>query len=433
MSESTITTEIQQQQVEQRDTVEIQAEGDDFLEYEEEDDEEFGKYSGEVGNDEYRESIDEEEENDEGDESNQVDTYDEGDVSQVVELSDDEDEEEEDGNDEINTKSQEHEEVETNDAEEQVRKDEENNKVDYEDAKEVNADEIEVNDVNIEGNEAVPVESNNQQIDATQEDEVEIIINEKNNVETGDFEDEEMTSPSQLQKLDEFYEDDEEMTSPSQLPIIPAEPSTGETKEIAINEDLDDIITLTEDPEFGITNSTTSAPPIFINYSNQKFLLFPNDHQQNIETNDEQSSPIFEETNYSLTIEELFTELRSNETLNEIEPFLIIEEIILSITEFENLKITEDNLYSKDLTIEDFLNLFNKLKASTQDSSKIPHSLNFNISTQSRFITTFNKLVEESQSVGFDNLDIDNGVDENNKGDDDDDDDEPSVKKRRLS
>ena len=200
--------------------------------------------------------------------------------------------------------------------------------------------------------------------------------------------------------------------------------------EHTINEDLDDVITLTEDPEFAQpiepeTELTTTGEstnfqeiPIYLNYFSYKFLLFPYDE-------DPDTHCIYENEDYlQKSIEEFFALLREDQQLNEVEPFLISEEIILTIPQFENLKMTEDNLYCRDISIGDFVSLFRRLSDSTKNKTKIPKQLTFELTTQPRFITKYNALVDNSQDStngGFDHIHIEEN-----------DEDGPVSKKRKI-
>ncbi|EER34749.1 predicted protein [Candida tropicalis MYA-3404] len=200
--------------------------------------------------------------------------------------------------------------------------------------------------------------------------------------------------------------------------------------EHTINEDLDDVITLTEDPEFAQpiepeTELTTTGEstnfqkiPIYLNYFSYKFLLFPYDE-------DPDTHCIYENEDYlQKSIEEFFASLREDQQLNEVEPFLISEEIILTIPQFENLKMTEDNLYCRDISIGDFVSLFRRLSDSTKNKTKIPKQLTFELTTQPRFITKYNALVDNSQDStngGFDHIHIEEN-----------DEDGPVSKKRKI-
>ncbi|RCK55019.1 Reduced meiotic recombination protein 1 [Candida viswanathii] len=250
-----------------------------------------------------------------------------------------------------------------------------------------------------------------------EEESIEIIINEDN--EKSDYAE---TSKESV--------DDIEMTPQLQQ----TEQTEQKSTEHEINEDLDDVITLTEDPEFAQpTESATTTTtiddhkiPIYLTYSEHKFLLFPFEQEQDLPY-------IFEDIDQCYKpIEDFFVDIRENHQFNEIEPILVSEELILTIPQFESLRMTEDNVYCREIGISDFVNLFKRLSDATKDKTKIPSHLTFELTTQPRFITKYNALVDDSQDTtngGFDQID---NNEEPELLEEDDDDDEPITKKRRI-
>ncbi|RCK67045.1 Reduced meiotic recombination protein 1 [Candida viswanathii] len=250
------------------------------------------------------------------------------------------------------------------------------------------------------------------------EESIEIIINEDD-------------EKSDYAETSREYVDDIEM-------IPQLQQTEQKSTEHEINEDLDDVITLTEDPEFAqptesattTTTVTTTAIddhkiPIYLTYSEHKFLLFPFEREQDLPY-------IFEDFDQCYKpIEDFFVDIRENHQFNEIEPILVSEELILTIPQFESLRMTEDNVYCRDISISDFVNLFKRLSDATKDKTKVPSHLTFELTTQPRFITKYNSLVDDSQDTtngGFDQID-------NNEEPElleEEGDDEPITKKRRI-
>ncbi|CAI5757850.1 unnamed protein product [Candida verbasci] len=129
--------------------------------------------------------------------------------------------------------------------------------------------------------------------------------------------------------------------------------------------------------------------PIHLNYQNSTHPLFPTGSE---------TSTIFDDiSDIHISIEDLFATLRSSRLDFD---FQVCDEIVLSFPQLGKCKITEDNVYCKDLTISDFIDLFKRLCKCTKDESKIPKSINLEISTQPRFITKFNSLVENLENNG---------------------------------
>ncbi|CAK9438196.1 uncharacterized protein LODBEIA_P24670 [Lodderomyces beijingensis] len=181
---------------------------------------------------------------------------------------------------------------------------------------------------------------------------------------------------------------------------------------------LDEINTLTatsETQDEEAIEVKRASIPIYLSHHDQKFLLSPNDLAE------EGMSVIFEDKAHELlSIEDFFGTLRSCDDFD----FKVSEEIILSIPQFGGISITEDNVYCKDLTIEDFLDIYDKLCDCTDSEDKIPKFLDLKLTTQPRFITKFNSLVENVQNRGgFESI-IKAEVG---------DDDESSRKKRKLA
>lgn len=136
--------------------------------------------------------------------------------------------------------------------------------------------------------------------------------------------------------------------------------------------------------------------PIIINIAETDFLLVPFDKHRNSEIDVSHLVSLYDDNEIlKLTIEEFFGLMRTNEDLNEIHQFTVNKELVLVIPEL-NLSITEDNIYSRDITIEDFIVSFENLKSnSINDGEELVHkSISFLLTSQTRFITNFNNLTE---------------------------------------
>ncbi|KAK6878693.1 Reduced meiotic recombination protein 1 [Candida tropicalis] len=313
--------------------------------------------------------------------------------------------------------------------------------------KDVHEQVVELEDEEDEDREIAEIESKYEEIDDESEQEVhevsedqesQSILEESAYQESFNKEDEEEEEEEEVDIVIVESKEDDPVADASKdsiedIEMVPQsqqqEPALKST-EHTINEDLDDVITLTEDPEFAQpiepeTELTTTGEstnfqeiPIYLNYFSYKFLLFPYDE-------DPDTHCIYENEDYlQKSIEEFFASLREDQQLNEVEPFLISEEIILTIPQFENLKMTEDNLYCRDISIGDFVSLFRRLSDSTKNKTKIPKQLTFELTTQPRFITKYNALVDNSQDStngGFDHIHIEEN-----------DEDGPVSKKRKI-
>ncbi|EGW33047.1 uncharacterized protein SPAPADRAFT_60365 [Spathaspora passalidarum NRRL Y-27907] len=145
--------------------------------------------------------------------------------------------------------------------------------------------------------------------------------------------------------------------------------------------------------------------PVVLNLSDTEFLLFPI-NQEKCKIDCSHLVALYDSAQIQqLSIELFFQFLRSNEDLSEIFKLTNADEILLEIPELEKLEISEDNVYCKDITIRDFIEIFVRLCEGTEDQNKIPKSLNFNLRTKTRFISKFNHLVEVAgESGGFESI-----------------------------
>jgi len=145
--------------------------------------------------------------------------------------------------------------------------------------------------------------------------------------------------------------------------------------------------------------------PIIINIAETDFLLVPFDKHKNPEIDVSHLVSLYDDHEIlKLTIEDFFGLMRTNEDLNEIHQFTVDKELVLVIPELNNLSITEDNIYSRDITIEDFVESFENLKSNSINAGEeiIQNSISFLLTSQTRFITNFNNLSERiREGKGF--------------------------------
>lgn len=152
--------------------------------------------------------------------------------------------------------------------------------------------------------------------------------------------------------------------------------------------------------------------PIIINIAETDFLLVPFDKHRNSEIDVSHLVSLYDDNEIlKLTLEEFFGLMRTNEDLNEIHQFTVNKELVLVIPEL-NLSITEDNIYSRDITIEDFIVSFENLKYNSINDEKLVHkSISFLLTSQTRFITNFNNLTESiRKGKGFDCVNLEHSA-----------------------
>lgn len=156
-----------------------------------------------------------------------------------------------------------------------------------------------------------------------------------------------------------------------------------------------------------------STFPIIINIAETDFLLVPFDKHRDPEIDVSHLVSLYDDNEIlKLTIEEFFGLMRTNEDLNEIHQFTVNKELVLVIPEL-NLSITEDNIYSRDITIEDFIVSFENLNSnSINDGEELVYkSLSFLLTSQTRFITNFNNLTESiRRGKGFNCVSLENSA-----------------------
>lgn len=128
--------------------------------------------------------------------------------------------------------------------------------------------------------------------------------------------------------------------------------------------------------------------PVVVSIRGDEYLLAPH------EGADAELIPLFEDDVVFLSIEELFLALRKNEDLMELYDFQVGDELTLRIDELGGISITEDNVYSRDIRVEDFTRAFTTLQENSTNEEAVPSKLTICINTQPRFITHFNQLSE---------------------------------------
>lgn len=145
--------------------------------------------------------------------------------------------------------------------------------------------------------------------------------------------------------------------------------------------------------------------PLIVKVIDAEFLLCPVDHTASRMDCSLLVSLCDNLAVLKFTLEEFFEFIRLHEDLKEIHEFPISEEIVFDIPEL-NIRITEDNLYAREVTLDDFIGMFTRLSNATKDETLIPTKISFIVSTQSRFITNFNDISEAIRlQKGFESID----------------------------
>lgn len=180
-----------------------------------------------------------------------------------------------------------------------------------------------------------------------------------------------------------------------------------ETNEFDISNDVITIEESTAPPmeENKDKNSLDDIPmPIFIRISGDDYLLIPFYKPTKLDL--EGLVALFDDSSVlGQSTDDFFGSLRDNEDLVDLYNFEENEELILIIPELGNLSITEDNIYSRDIGIWDFVKAFMSLKMNSKDDTSVPPRMTLEVSTQRRFITKFNKLAESVNSgKGFNDI-----------------------------
>ncbi|RLV95677.1 hypothetical protein JA1_000895 [Spathaspora sp. JA1] len=239
--------------------------------------------------------------------------------------------------------------------------------------------------------------------DVLREDSVEETKDDEESGEENDEEYDDENDTNQENTEISLQEEDAELGNQSGIPVNEIESSESEDEDTLANGDDNhaEIISIGSDiPEkensWLQSRQTFDHIPVVLNLLNTEFLLFPmNQEKCNIDCSHLVSLYDNIECQH-LTIELFFQFLRNNEDLSEVYKLTNDDEILLEIPELNGLEISEDNVYCKDITICDFIELFIRLNQGEK--------LTFNVSLKERFISKFNHLVEvarESQKRGL--------------------------------
>lgn len=151
-------------------------------------------------------------------------------------------------------------------------------------------------------------------------------------------------------------------------------------------------------------------------------------------------APFFEKSNYILedmislfsmdeisgkTLDQFFQLLRGNGDLIDAYNFNVEDELRIDIPELA-LSVTEDNVFTREMKLDDLLNCFYDLKANseaTENTDNVPDKLTIFISMQQRFVSRYQKLQRLAAERGtFAQVNVRKH-----------DEAEPSQKKRKLS
>ncbi|CAH2353077.1 hypothetical protein CLIB1423_09S02278 [[Candida] railenensis] len=263
-------------------------------------------------------------------------------------------------------------------------------------------------DNNITDTVGKPEESNSNGPQLAEEGKGENIRNDKNNKNATD-------NGKEADELDEYHDETEELLDgkvhehaetdqiPKYAENIPANVEVVEVED-EVNElesDVEKDENQEKEEDSFSDEEKDNMPPIIVTIANTEFLL--------IQSNDENVSHLvalyYDLDILDLSLEAFFNKLRANEDLEEIHHFQESEEIILETPELGALKITEDNIYSRDITILDLVTTFKHLQRCSKDAP-CPSYISMKIKFQPRFITRFNRLSELIRSgKGFSHVD----------------------------
>ena len=146
--------------------------------------------------------------------------------------------------------------------------------------------------------------------------------------------------------------------------------------------------------------------PIILNVTDTEFLLVP--FKSSEESGMDVSHLVTLYDSYDIidsSVESLFCAIRSNIDLSELVSLDSTNELVLVIPALNNLYITEDNVYTHEILIRDFLNSFLFLRKNSELlGEELPFiSLTLHLKTKDRFITKFNELtrtIREGKGFG---------------------------------
>ncbi|CCE83412.1 Piso0_003987 [Millerozyma farinosa CBS 7064] len=134
--------------------------------------------------------------------------------------------------------------------------------------------------------------------------------------------------------------------------------------------------------------------PIIVKIADTDFLLVPF-RSSNDEIDVSHLVSLYDDQNVlNSSLESFFVSMRNHEDLNEICSFDASRELVLTVPELGNITITEDNIYSREVSVNDFVDRFHdfKLNSKLHDSELLFQTLSFKLSFQTRFISEFNNL-----------------------------------------
>lgn len=261
-------------------------------------------------------------------------------------------------------------------------------------------EDFEEDEAEASGAESGPINETNEYSDVEENEnlEEELDAEEEREKEENEGEDEEERDVSDDPQGNdpEYKEDPHEEHDYNQInePSNPNSPSLSkEDYATLVNED-NRIVTKDEDQP---------TVPIIIDVADTEFLLVPF-KAENSSIDVSLLVPLFDSSSVlELPIEEFFGLMRHNEDLNEIYNFSVDEELVLLFPQFDGLHLTEDNVYSREVTFNDFLSTFERLAENTV--SEKPLSMACTLTSQTRFITKFNGLAELiREKKGFESI-----------------------------
>lgn len=135
--------------------------------------------------------------------------------------------------------------------------------------------------------------------------------------------------------------------------------------------------------------------PVVLKFLDVEFLLIQLDEDQ-VSSNPQikHLTPLFDDPKIlEHSIGELFEIIRTDDDLLEMHEFTEYDELVLRIPELDDITITEDNIYCRNILINDFTKVLNALVFKTRNYGDLESvSLHLEITSQPRFITNFNNL-----------------------------------------
>lgn len=185
-----------------------------------------------------------------------------------------------------------------------------------------------------------------------------------------------------------------------------------------------------EDGDFEEQNGTLESSlksievPVFVNIRGDEYLLVPFYDTCNYELQDMISLFDLDEIS-GRTLEQFFRLLRGNGDLIDAYNFNMEDELKVDIPEL-SLCVTEDNIYTREIRLEDIFENFHQLKHNSErtHAEKVPDKLTILVTMQQRFITKYNRVAKcASESKTFADLLPNNNGEEV---------DEHQQKKRKL-